>query len=175
MIFISTKPKSVPPRSLLKAVVCPINPLIIFVWFWHNIVGIGSHFAENSNSVKQQFLTEGEFSFKYITELKSKLNVVRSPLENFYSSDNHLGFMSGYFHPIVEKNLEGVEKEYAVYDTRQALIEARQKGITPFCLTVDKSGHDYLKTMMDDFSYEVLSDISMLPARLPELYKNLTT
>ena len=70
---------------------------------------------------------------------------------------------------------EGVEKEYAVYDTRQALIEARQKGITPFCLTVDKSGHDYLKTMMDDFSYEVLSDISMLPARLPELYKNLTT
>ena len=70
---------------------------------------------------------------------------------------------------------EGVEKEYAVYDTRQALIEARQQGITPFCLTVDKSGHDYLKTMMDDFSYEVLSDISMLPARLPELYKNLTT
>ena len=53
---------------------------------------------------------------------------------------------------------EGVEKEYAVYDTRQALIEARQQGITPFCLTVDKSGHDYLKTMMDDFSYEVLSD-----------------
>ena len=70
---------------------------------------------------------------------------------------------------------EGVEKEYAVYDTRQALIEAKQQGITPFCLTVDKSGHDYLKTMMDDFSYEVLSDISMLPARLPELYKNLTT
>ena len=34
---------------------------------------------------------------------------------------------------------EGVEKEYAVHDTRQALIEARQQGITPFCLTVDKS------------------------------------
>lgn len=70
---------------------------------------------------------------------------------------------------------EGVEKEYAVYDTRQALIEARQKGITPFCLTVDKSGHDYLKTMMDDLPYEVLSDISMLPARLPELYRKIST
>jgi hypothetical protein len=70
---------------------------------------------------------------------------------------------------------EGVEKEYAVYDTRQALLEAKQQGIVPFCLTVDKAGHDYLKTMMDDFSYEVLSDISMLPARLPELYKNLTS
>ena len=70
---------------------------------------------------------------------------------------------------------EGVEKEYAVHDTRQSLIEAKNKGIIPFCLTVDKSGHDYMKTMMEDFSYEVLTDISMLPKRLPQLYKNLTT
>ena len=70
---------------------------------------------------------------------------------------------------------EGVEKEYAVHDTRKALIEAREKGIVPFCLTVDKSGHDYMKVMMDDFNYEVLPDISQLPIRLPQLYKNLTT
>jgi nitric oxide reductase NorD protein len=70
---------------------------------------------------------------------------------------------------------EGVEKEYAVHDTRQSLIEARDLGITPFCLTVDKAGHDYMKTMMEDFSYEVLPDISMLPKRLPQLYRNLTT
>ena len=69
---------------------------------------------------------------------------------------------------------EGVEKEYAVHDTRKALLEGKQKGITPFCLTVDKAGHDYLKTMMGDMGYEVLSDISMLPQRLPELYKRLT-
>jgi nitric oxide reductase activation protein len=70
---------------------------------------------------------------------------------------------------------EGVEKEYAVHDTRQALIEAKRLGITPFCLTVDKAGHDYLKTMMEDFSYEVLPDVSLLPARLPQLYRALTT
>ena len=69
---------------------------------------------------------------------------------------------------------EGVEKEYAVHDTRKALLEGKQKGIMPFCLTVDKAGHDYLKTMMGDMGYEVLSDISMLPQRLPELYKRLT-
>jgi len=69
---------------------------------------------------------------------------------------------------------EGVEKEYAVHDTRQSLIEARQAGITPFCLTVDKAGHDYMKTMMDDFAYEVLPDINLLPKRLPQLYRNLT-
>ena len=70
---------------------------------------------------------------------------------------------------------EGVEKEYAVHDTRMALMEARREGIIPFCLTVDKQGHDYLKVMMDDFNYEVLPDVSMLPQRLLMLYKRLTT
>ena len=70
---------------------------------------------------------------------------------------------------------EGVEKEYAVHDTRMALLEARRLGITPFCLTVDRAGHDYLKTMMGgDMGYEVVSDIHTLPERLPQLYRRLT-
>jgi hypothetical protein len=28
--------------------------------------------------------------------------------------------------------------------------------------------------MMDDFSYEVLADVSLLPRRLPQLYRRLT-
>ncbi|MBI4571545.1 MAG: hypothetical protein HY723_06305 [Chloroflexi bacterium] len=66
------------------------------------------------------------------------------------------------------------EKEYAIHDTRQALVEARRKGITPFCLTVDKEGHDYLGQMCDDMGYEVLADIETLPSRLPTLYRRLT-
>ena len=69
---------------------------------------------------------------------------------------------------------EGVEKEYAVHDTKQALLEARREGIVPFCLTVDKAGHDYMKTMMEDMNYEVLHDIKNLPTRLPQLYQKLT-
>ena len=69
---------------------------------------------------------------------------------------------------------EGVEKEYAVHDTHMALIEAKRKQITPFCLTVDKAGHDYLKSMCGDMGYEVLGDIWALPERLPMLYKKLT-
>ena len=69
---------------------------------------------------------------------------------------------------------EGVEKEYAVHDTHMALVEARRKAIIPFCLTVDKAGHDYLKTMCGDMNYEVLADIWSLPSRLPQLYKRLT-
>ena len=70
---------------------------------------------------------------------------------------------------------EGVEKEYAVHDTHMALIEAKRKAIIPFCLTVDKAGHDYLKTMCGDMSYEVLDNIWDLPTRLPTLYRMLTT
>ena len=70
---------------------------------------------------------------------------------------------------------EGVEKEYAVNDTKKALLEAKKQGITTFCLTVDKEGHDYMKSMMEDLSYEVLDDISSLPLRIPQLYRNLTS
>ena len=69
---------------------------------------------------------------------------------------------------------EGVEKEYAVHDTHMALVEARRKEIIPFCLTVDKAGHDYLKSMCGDMGYEVLADIWSLPERLPMLYRQLT-
>ncbi len=69
---------------------------------------------------------------------------------------------------------EGVEKEYAVHDTKMALDEARDKGINAFCLTVDKNGHDYLKTMCADMGYEILDDIYTLPNRLLYLYRRLT-
>ncbi len=69
---------------------------------------------------------------------------------------------------------EGVEKEYAVHDTRMALEEAKRKEINAFCLTVDRNGHDYLKTMCADMGYEVLDNIYDLPERLLVLYKRLT-
>ena len=65
------------------------------------------------------------------------------------------------------------EKEYAVHDTKQALIEARRAGVTPFLITVDKEGHDYLKQMCDDIGYEVVADIEQLPRRLTTLYRVL--
>ena len=66
------------------------------------------------------------------------------------------------------------DKEYAIHDTKMALIEASRKNITPFCLTVDSAGNDYLRTMCNDIGYEVLDDIETLPHRLPMLYKKLS-
>ena len=43
-----------------------------------------------------------------------------------------------------------------------------------FALTVDREGHDYLKTMCEGLGYEVVDEIESLPARLLSLYRQLT-
>jgi nitric oxide reductase NorD protein len=67
------------------------------------------------------------------------------------------------------------EKEYAVHDTRRALLEAKRQRITPFLITVDSAGHDYLRHLCDDMGYELVADIESLPHRLPKLYRTLAT
>jgi nitric oxide reductase activation protein len=72
-----------------------------------------------------------------------------------------------------EYGRERGEKEYAVHDTRKALIEAKRQRITPFLITVDSEGHDYLRHLCDDMGYELVADIESLPRRLPRLYRHL--
>ena len=67
------------------------------------------------------------------------------------------------------------EQTYAVHDTKEAINEARASGITPFLISIDKGGSDYLREMCGDIGYEVVSDIEALPRRLPSLYRRLTT
>ena len=69
---------------------------------------------------------------------------------------------------------EGVQKEYAVFDTHMALVEAKKLGIIPFCLTIDKTGHDYLGQMCGDIGYEIVENIWTLPQKLPLLYKRIS-
>jgi nitric oxide reductase activation protein len=66
------------------------------------------------------------------------------------------------------------DQEYAVQDTRQALLEAKRRGIRPFCLTVDRDGEDYLREMCDGIPYEVVSRVEDLPIRLIAAYPKLT-
>jgi nitric oxide reductase activation protein len=67
------------------------------------------------------------------------------------------------------------DKEYALHDTRMALIEAKRKNIIPFCLTIDVAGYDYLEKMSAGLGYEVVSNVESLPLRLPVLYRKLTS
>ncbi|MGE4096231.1 MAG: nitric oxide reductase activation protein NorD, partial [Candidatus Binatia bacterium] len=49
---------------------------------------------------------------------------------------------------------------YGVRDTMMALRETERAGILPFCLTVDKAGHDYLREMCAPSRYMVLDDVT---------------
>ena len=65
-------------------------------------------------------------------------------------------------------------KEYGIMDTMKALSESRQQGVQSFCLTVDPSGHDYLREMCQDAQYMVIQDIRQLPNELSKVYRSLT-
>ena len=65
-------------------------------------------------------------------------------------------------------------RQYGLMDTMKALTEAKQQGVLTYCLTVDPSGHDYLRAMCPDSQYMVIQDIVQLPEELSRVYRSLT-
>ncbi len=65
--------------------------------------------------------------------------------------------------------------EYAIEDTRHALIEAKSNGIHPFCITIDKEAQDYMAHMFGAINYTFIDDVKKLPLRVPEIYRTLTS
>ena len=67
------------------------------------------------------------------------------------------------------------DHEYGIQDTAKAIREASAKGIRVFCITVDISGHDYLRRMCDANQYLVIEEINELPNELQRTYTRLTS
>jgi nitric oxide reductase NorD protein len=65
--------------------------------------------------------------------------------------------------------------DYAVEDTRHALLEAKSGGVHPFCITLDREARDYVAHLFGDVNYVVVNDVAKLPLRVPEIYRSLTT
>ena len=64
--------------------------------------------------------------------------------------------------------------EYGIQDTAKALQEARLEGIQTFCVTVDRSGHDYLRRMCPNNRYLVIEETKQLPDALRKVYQQLS-
>ncbi|VAW59757.1 Nitric oxide reductase activation protein NorD, partial [hydrothermal vent metagenome] len=73
------------------------------------------------------------------------------------------------------EDYDGYRGEYGIEDTRMALLESRQQGVHPFCITIDKEGRDYLKTMYGKASYVVIDDVKQLPLKVVDIYRNITS
>ena len=71
-------------------------------------------------------------------------------------------------------DIDRYEGRYGIEDTRQAILEAKQQGLQPFCVTIDDRANDYLPYLFGAQGYAVVSDVQRLPQLLPKLYLNLT-
>ena len=71
-------------------------------------------------------------------------------------------------------DLDHYEGRYGIEDTRHAIHEARQRGLQPFCVTIDQRAGDYLPHLFGSNSYILIRKPTELPQRLPLLYMQLT-
>jgi nitric oxide reductase NorD protein len=70
---------------------------------------------------------------------------------------------------------DGYKDEYSLEDTKVALREARQRGVHPFCITIDREADGYVRRMYGDVQFAVVDHLEALPMRLPRIYQRLTT
>jgi len=67
------------------------------------------------------------------------------------------------------------DARYAREDTREALRQAKDAGITPFCITIDRESEAELKDLYGEIGYTIIDDVMSLPERMPGIYRRLTT
>lgn len=71
-------------------------------------------------------------------------------------------------------DLDIYEGRYGLEDTRHAVQEARKAGLTPFCVTIDSSAHEYLPFLFGSNGYTLIHRAQDLSHRLASLYAKLT-
>jgi nitric oxide reductase NorD protein len=70
-------------------------------------------------------------------------------------------------------DLDHYEGRYGLEDTKMAVKEAKQKGIIPFCVSIDHEAYDYLPYIFGSQSYFHIQNAAELPKKLPQLYLQL--
>lgn len=70
-------------------------------------------------------------------------------------------------------DLDKYESRYGLEDTKKAIIDAKNQGLTPFCVSIDYQASDYLPYLFGSQGFIHLSDAMDLPKKLPKLYFQL--
>lgn len=74
----------------------------------------------------------------------------------------------------LSNDYDGYRGNYGIEDTRQALIEARNGGVQPFCITIDSEARDYLPHMYGRVNFVLVDDVRKLPLKVSDIYRRLT-
>ena len=70
-------------------------------------------------------------------------------------------------------DVDDYEGRYGVEDMRQAVIEAKLQGISPFCLTIDRQAANYLPAVFGPHHYALLPRPELLPGVLLDWLRRL--
>jgi hypothetical protein len=128
-------------------------------------------FAETLNGTVKARL--GGIEPKRSTRMGTALRHAVEKLAGVTSRCKHLFLLSDGFPQDYDYGQDRRSNVYGIRDTAAALREAEAAGVTPFCITVDKAGHDYLRQMCDENRYMVIEDITALPRELPKIYQRV--
>ena len=105
----------------------------------------------------------------YYTRLGAAIRQSTSILEK-QKSVNKLLLIISDGKPNDEDRYDG---RYGIEDTKKAIEEAKKKGITPFCITIDVDAKEYLSYLFGRNGYKIVKDGRKLPQVIPEVYINL--
>ncbi len=127
------------------------------------------HFNERLTSVVKGRV--GAIEPKRSTRMGTALRHAVAKMRAVAARSKHVILISDGFPQDVDYGDDRRSNVYGIQDTTMAFQEAARAGVTPFCITVDKAGHDYLKEMCEASRYLVIDDITALPRELPKIYQ----
>lgn len=110
---------------------------------------------------------------KRSTRMGTALRHAVEKMKAVNSRSKHLILLSDGFPQDFDYGQDRRSNVYGIRDTTVALRETEAAGITPFCITVDRAGHDYLRQMCNESRYMVIEDIATLPKELPKIYQRV--
>ncbi|MGH7804823.1 MAG: VWA domain-containing protein, partial [Candidatus Binatia bacterium] len=113
----------------------------------------------------------GAIEPKRSTRMGTALRHAILKLQGVASRSKHILLLSDGFPQDFDYGADRRSNAYGIHDTMMALQECQAAGITPFCITVDKTGHDYLRQMCETSRYLVIEDVEALPIELPKIYE----
>ncbi|HUY19026.1 MAG TPA: VWA domain-containing protein [Candidatus Binataceae bacterium] len=126
--------------------------------------------SELSEEVKSRI---GAIEPKRSTRMGTAIRHVREKFKDVNSRAKHMILLSDGFPQDFDYGHDRRSNAYGVQDTMVALKELEMIGVLPFCITVDRTGHDYLRQMCSANRYLVIDDITSLPRQLPKIYEQV--
>jgi hypothetical protein len=110
---------------------------------------------------------------KRSTRMGAAIRHVREKFKDVSSRAKHMILLSDGFPQDFDYGHDRRSNAYGIQDTMVALKELEMAGVLPFCITVDRTGHDYLRQMCAPSRYLVIEDITSLPRVLPKIYEQV--